>query len=172
MKPAMRSIVIGTALALGVMAAPRAQVSIGISTPNISIGINVPTYPTMTVIPGYPVYYAPQVDANYFFYDGLYWVFANDNWYSSYWYNGPWTLVAPVYVPVYVLRVPVRYYRVVPVYFRGWHSEAPAALGRSLGPRLGTASWWLGPLGPRRCAAACTAPDLSAAIRGRALSAS
>ena len=129
MKPAMRSIVIGTALALGVMAAPRAQVSIGISTPNISIGINVPTYPTMTVIPGYPVYYAPQVDANYFFYDGLYWVFANDNWYSSYWYNGPWTLVAPVYVPVYVLRVPVRYYRVVPVYFRGWHSEAPPRWG-------------------------------------------
>ena len=133
MKTAMRSIVLGTALTLGVMSAPHAQVSIGIATPNISIGINVPTYPTMTVIPGYPVYYAPQVDANYFFYDGLYWVYANDNWYSSYWYNGPWTLVAPVYVPVYVLRVPVHYYRVAPVYFRGWRPDAAPRWGERWG---------------------------------------
>ena len=133
MRNAMRSIVLGTALALGGVSAPQAQVSFGISTPNVSIGINVPSYPTMTVIPGYPVYYAPQLDANYFFYDGLYWVYVNDNWYSSYWYNGPWTLVAPVYVPVYVLRVPVRYYRVVPVYFRGWQPDAPPRWGERWG---------------------------------------
>jgi hypothetical protein len=129
----MRSIVVGTALALGAVAAPRAQVSFAITTPNVSIGINVPSYPTMSVIPGYPVYYAPYVDANYFFYDGLYWVYANDNWYSSYWYNGPWTVVAPTYVPVYVLRVPVRYYRVAPVYFRPWRPDAPPHWGQRWG---------------------------------------
>ena len=31
--------------------------------------------PELVVMPGYPVYYAPNVAANYFFYDGLYWVF-------------------------------------------------------------------------------------------------
>ena len=133
MRTAMRSIVVGTALALGVVAASRAQVSFAIATPHISIGINVPSYPTMSVIPGYPVYYAPYVDANYFFYDGLYWVYANDNWYSSYWYNGPWTVVAPAYVPVYVLRVPVRYYRVAPVYFRPWRADAPPHWGERWG---------------------------------------
>ena len=69
-----------------------AQVSIGISTPNVSIGINMPVYPELVPVPGYPVYYAPQVAANYFFYDGMYWVYEDDNWYASSWYNGPWAL--------------------------------------------------------------------------------
>jgi hypothetical protein len=43
--------------------------------PNLSIGINVPLYPEFERVPGYPVYYAPEVDSNYFFYDGMYWVF-------------------------------------------------------------------------------------------------
>ena len=41
-------------------------------------------------VPGYPVYYAPDIGGNYFFYDGRYWVYQDDNWYSSSWYNGPW----------------------------------------------------------------------------------
>jgi len=102
-----------------------AQLSIGIGLPNLSIGINLPLYPELTPVPGYPVYYAPQVDGNYFFYDGMYWIFQNDNWYASAWYNGPWSFVEPTVVPVFVLRIPVRYYRQPPVYFRGWHSNAP-----------------------------------------------
>ena len=84
---------------------------------SVSIGINVPVYPRMVVVPGYPVYYAPSLDANFFFYDGMYWVLQGDNWYMSSWYNGPWTIVEPAYVPYYVLRVPVRYYRAPPPYF-------------------------------------------------------
>ncbi len=103
--------------------------SLGISTPNVSIGINLPAYPTLVAVPGYPVYYAPQLSANYFFYDGMYWVFQGDNWYASSWYNGPWGLVSPEIVPVYILRVPVRYYRVAPPYFRGWRSDAPPRWG-------------------------------------------
>lgn len=110
-----------------------AQVSIGIGLPNVSIGINLPLYPQLTPVPGYPVYYAPQLDANYFFYDGMYWVYQNDNWYASAWYNGPWGFVEPNYVPLFVLRVPVRYYRQPPVYFHGWQSNAPPRWGQHWG---------------------------------------
>src|SRR5260370_923201 len=86
----------------------------------ISISINFSSFPELVPVPGYPVYYAPRQPANYFFYDGMYWVYADDDWYRSSWYNGPWWRVAPEYVPVYVLRVPVRYYRHPPPYFQGW----------------------------------------------------
>jgi hypothetical protein len=84
-------------LVLGVLMSPLAssatQVSVGLSFPNVSIGINVPAYPRLARVSGYPVYYAPQLDANYFFYDGMYWVYQDDYWYASSWYNGPWARV-------------------------------------------------------------------------------
>ncbi len=110
-----------------------ASVSIGIGLPNLSIGINLPLFPELAPVPGYPVYYAPGVDANYFFYDGMYWVYQNDNWYASTWYNGPWGFVEPEAVPLFVLRVPVRYYRQPPPYFRGWQSNAPPRWGQHWG---------------------------------------
>lgn len=91
----------------------------------VSIGVNIPAYPHLVLIPGHPVYYDPAIQLNFFFYDGLYWVFSSDRWYASVWYNGPWHFVAYERVPIYVLRVPVRYYRKPPPYFRGWHQEAP-----------------------------------------------
>ena len=110
-----------------------AQVSIGIGLPSVNIGINLPVFPELVVVPGYPVYYAPRLDVNFFFYDGLFWVYQGDYWYASYWYNGPWTLVAPEVVPVYILRVPVRYYRHPPVYFRAWRADAPPRWGEHWG---------------------------------------
>ncbi|OZA51143.1 MAG: hypothetical protein B7X81_00340 [Hydrogenophilales bacterium 17-61-76] len=87
-------------IVLGMLMAPAApaavQVSIGIGLPHASIGIYLPAYPQLVVVPGYPVYYAP-----------------------SWWY------VEPYAVPIYVLRVPVRYYRQPPAYFRGWRPDAP-----------------------------------------------
>jgi hypothetical protein len=106
-----------------------AQVSFGIGLPGVNIGINLPVYPELVPVPGYPVYYAPRVSSNYFFYDGMYWVYQRDNWYASSWYNGPWGLVQPEAVPLFVLRVPVRYYRQPPVYFRGWVADAPPRWG-------------------------------------------
>ena len=94
---------------LGSVTSAPAQVSVGIAVPGISIGINLPVYPSFVAVPGYPVYYAPQVHANFFFYDGMYWVYQQDNWYASSWYNGPWWFVGPAAVPLFVLRVPVRY---------------------------------------------------------------
>ena len=109
------------------------QVSFGVSLPGVSIGVNVPVYPELVPVPGYPVYYAPNIDSNYFFYDGMYWLFQGDNWYMSSWYNGPWVLVAPDAVPLFVLRVPVRYYRRPPVYFNAWYGNAPPRWGEHWG---------------------------------------
>jgi hypothetical protein len=106
-----------------------AQVSVGIGFPGVTIGINLPSYPQLVRVPGYPVYYAPGLNSNFFFYDGMYWVYQGDNWYASSWYNGPWGLVAPTVVPLFILRVPVRYYRQPPVYFGGWRADAPPRWG-------------------------------------------
>ena len=105
--------------------AAQAQVSISIGLPHMSIGINVPTVPDLVQVPGSPCYYAPGMDSNYFFYDGMYWVLQGDDWYASSWYNGPWAPVHPEAVPPYILRIPVGYYRRPPAYFRGWRAEGP-----------------------------------------------
>lgn len=101
------------------------QVHIYIGEPRMTIGVEMPVYPQFVRVPGYPVYYAPRVNANVFFYDGLYWVFTDDRWYASTWYNGPWSEVVPEAVPLYVLRVPVRYYRQPPAYFSRWAAYSP-----------------------------------------------
>jgi len=127
----MRYLILISCMLLGAAAPAAAQVSIGIgiNAPGVSIGINVPAYPRFVRVPGYPVYYAPALNANFFFYDGAYWVFQGDSWYVSTWFNGPWTLVDPYAVPLYILRVPVRYYRRPPAYFHGWHLDAPPRWG-------------------------------------------
>src|SRR6266571_4997031 len=101
----------------------------------ISIGINLTVFPNLVVVPGYPVYYAPTVTADYFFYDGFYWVFnvEDGQWYSSSWYNGPWVFVEPVYVPQPILVIPYRYYRVRPAYWSGWAYDAPPRWGQHWG---------------------------------------
>jgi hypothetical protein len=118
----MRYLFIAILLLCGTVNSAVAQIS-------VSIGINVPQYPALVRVPGYPVYYAPQVDSNFFFYDGMYWVYQDDNWYASDWYNGPWGRVGPEAVPLFVLRIPVRYYRAPPPYFRDWRREAPPRWG-------------------------------------------
>ncbi len=121
----MRYLFLAFWLALAGMTPAAAQLSFGFSSGGVSIGVNIPVYPRLVPVPGYPVYYAPDVGTNFFFYDGLYWVFQDGNWYASSWYNGPWGLVAPDAVPLYVLRVPVRYYRHPPYFFHGWAANAP-----------------------------------------------
>jgi hypothetical protein len=132
----MRHLLLAASLLLGSVNSAGAQVSVGIGIgfPSVDIGIQVPVYPDLVAVPGYPVYYDPRADSNYFFYDGVYWVYVNDNWYASSWYNGPWRVVRPEHVPLYVLRVPVRYYRRPPPYFRGWHPDGPPRWGQHWGP--------------------------------------
>jgi hypothetical protein len=103
----------------------------------VSIGINLPVFPRLEVVPNYPVYYAPSVRANYFFYDGLFWVFNVEDgyWYSSSWYNGPWVFVEPDFVPQPILVVPYRYYRVRPRYWSAWSYDQPPRWGYHWGTR-------------------------------------
>ena len=130
--PRLAAIAVCTVVLTGMPAA--AQVSIGIGMPGLSIGINVPAYPQMMRVPNYPVYYAPGLRSNYFFYDGLYWIYQGDDWYVSDWYNGPWGWVPHEAVPLFVLRIPVGYYRNPPAYFRGWRHDAPPRWGEHWGP--------------------------------------
>ena len=129
----MRNGLIVLSILLCSITSAAAQVNVNIGLPGLSIGINQPVYPELVPIPGYPVYYAPQVNSNYFFYDGMFWIYQRDNWYASYWYNGPWELVAPEAVPLFILRIPVRYYRQPPAYFQGWSSDAPPRWGEHWG---------------------------------------
>lgn len=133
----MRNVILALALFLSPLVCTQAwaqtSVSISIGNRGVSLGFAISTYPTLQRIPGYPVYYDPWMDLNYFFYDGLYWVYVDDNWYSSPWYNGPWDMIYPAYVPLFVLRIPVRYYRQPPPYFRGWRPDGPPRWGEHWG---------------------------------------
>jgi hypothetical protein len=122
----MKHIVLGLLVAVAGATSASAQVSLDYSSGRSGTGISIhlSTYPQMVAIPGYPVYYSPRTSGNYFFYDGLYWVFESDSWYASDWYNGPWDQVDRYEVPVFLLRIPVRYYRAPPTYFRGWSASA------------------------------------------------
>jgi hypothetical protein len=128
----MRYLLVALSLAMSSVTPAHAQVSVGIGL-GVGVGIHVPVYPELVVVPGYPVYYDPRADSNYFFYDGVYWVYQGDDWYASSWYDGPWQVVQPEQVPLYVLRVPVRYYRHPPQYFRGWRADAPPRWGEHWG---------------------------------------
>lgn len=119
-------------ITLSMLVFPPIMANAGVDV-GFSIGINVPVYPQLVAVPGFPVYYDPDLDSNYFFYDGQYWVYVDDNWYTSDWYNGPWMLVEPEYVPLFILRVPVRYYRHPPVYFTGWSFDAAPHWGEHWG---------------------------------------
>lgn len=131
----MRYLILVFCMLLGVPVSSAADVQFGIhvDSPRLRIGIDVPAYPRLVRVPGYPVYYAPGLNANFFFYDGRYWVFQGGNWYVSSWYNGPWYLVSPYDVPVFILRIPVRYYRHPPPFFDGWRRSAPPRWGEHWG---------------------------------------
>ncbi|MGC8517051.1 MAG: hypothetical protein ACP5P4_00805, partial [Steroidobacteraceae bacterium] len=134
---ALHSAMLAACVLGGMQSAALAQVSIGVgvAVPGVRIGINVPVYPDLVPVPGYPVYYAPDLDVNLFFYDGLYWTFTDDAWYSSTWYNGPWYLVSPERVPDFILRIPVGFYRRPPPYFLYWNRNEPPRWGQHWGPR-------------------------------------
>lgn len=127
----MRPLILAFLLSVGALPPASAQLSIGIGirTPGVSLSVNLPVYPDLVLIPGYPVYYAPGLGVNFFFYDGFYWLFEDGYWYASSWYNGPWEWVAPIDVPIFILRVPVRYYRIPPPAFVHWRRNEPPRWG-------------------------------------------
>lgn len=99
--------------------------TVQVAGPGATMRFSVRDYPDLVPVTGLPVYYAPGVQANYFFYDGLYWVYEDDNWYASTWFDGPWSYVRVDVVPVVVLHIPVYYYRRPPRWFAAWHANEP-----------------------------------------------
>jgi hypothetical protein len=109
----------------------------------VNIGISLPAPPPLVVIPEVrTVQYAPSVSANLFFYDRQYWAFVNGGWHVSVRVDGPWIVVAPVYVPRPVLLVPVTYYRVPPGHWKQWHRQAPPRWGHEWGREWAAKREW------------------------------
>jgi hypothetical protein len=113
------------ALCCGFSAPAPAQVNFEVGLPSAEIGLEIQQYPKLVRVPRNPVYYARDLDSNLFFYDGQYWVYAQDNWYTSAWYDGPWDFVPPEAVPDFILRIPLHYYRRPPPYFSDWDRHSP-----------------------------------------------
>jgi hypothetical protein len=126
---------VGACILLGgsTLAKGQVRVGVGIAMHGLGIGIDIPAYPQLVPIPGYPVYYAPGLSKNLFFYDGLYWVLVENDWYYSSWYDGPWYLAEPELVPDFILRIPILYYRSPPAYFLHWNRAAPPRWGEHWG---------------------------------------
>lgn len=86
---------------------------------NINIGIPGPTIvvpapPRLVIVPGTPVFYAPEVEYNYFVYGERHYIFRDGRWFIARTHRGPWTLVAVERVPRQIVAVPVSYYKVPP----------------------------------------------------------
>ena len=114
----------GSMLAGLVMAAVLGSAGLAPAQVNVDIGIHLGSPPPLVAVPESPVMYAPSVNGNFFFYQGGYYVFRRGAWYMAPRHDGPWAVVAPEYVPRPLLFVPVRYYRVPPPEWKGWHAEA------------------------------------------------
>src|SRR5687768_16332556 len=108
---AMRErIVIGALVILALVS----SVGVGRATAGLNIDFNLITQPQLAIVPGTPVAYAPAVPANYFFYNGQYYLFADGGWFVAGGYNGPWLALSPAHVPAALFTVPVNYYRAAP----------------------------------------------------------
>jgi hypothetical protein len=92
----------------------------GFAEVNINVGINVPpppplvihAPPPMFVIPRTYVYFAPEVEADIFYYHGYWYRPHKGHWYRSGSYNGRWVYIAPKKVPAALLNLPPDFRRV------------------------------------------------------------
>jgi hypothetical protein len=122
-----------------------AQVSIGIGLPGVSIGINLPDYPDLVRVPGYRVCYGSTTGftSSTMACTGSIREMTGTPAPGT---SGPWARVAPAVVPLFILRVPVSYYRNPPGYFRGWRPDAPPRWGEHWGQGMGAAAKRLEPM--------------------------
>ena len=93
-----------------------AEVSVNINIPLPGLIINAP--PVMMVIPGTYAYFAPDVDADIFFYHGYWYRPYRGQWFISAEYSGPWGSIALRSVPGVLINLPSHYRRVPPHYER------------------------------------------------------
>src|SRR3989442_8640223 len=114
MRPTLAVGVALLALAAGAsMAGPaQAHVNVNIGVPGPPIVVPAP--PRLVIVPSTPVFYAPEVEYNYFVYENQHYIFRDGRWFAARTYRGPWRLVAIDRIPRPVAAVPVAYYKVPP----------------------------------------------------------
>lgn len=74
----------------------------------------IPAPPPVFLIPGTYIYFAPDVDADLFFYSGFWYRPYGGRWYRSTRYGGPWGVVALNRVPRVLINLPPGYRNVPP----------------------------------------------------------
>jgi len=106
-KHALVAIGIGSALLMFSLVSP----PISIAEVNVHVDVAlppliIPAPPGMVVIPGSNVYFAPDVEADVFFYHGYWYRPHHGHWYRSSSYRGPWGPIVITRVPRAVIAVP------------------------------------------------------------------
>jgi len=104
---------------------------------SVSVDIRIGSRPALAVVPGTAVYYAPHVAYNYFAYNGRFYVYQQDGWFSARAYNGPWTGIALERVPRPILAVPVTYYQAPPTHWKQKHGPPPWAAAKGHAKKKG-----------------------------------
>jgi hypothetical protein len=116
--------VVALAAALGVSDRARADVTINIGVPPPP-PIVIAEPPPLLVVPRTMVYYAPSVPYDFFYYGGRYYTFHEGGWYWSGSVHGPWGHIEIGHIPRPVLAVPIAYYKVHPVKWKGHRRGGP-----------------------------------------------
>ena len=112
-----------------------AQLSIGFGAPGVSIGINVPVYPQLVRGAGISGVLRAAGQLELFLLRRRVLGLPGRQLVLELLVQRTVDAGDPEYVPAYVLRVPVRYYRAPPVYFRGWRANAPPRWDQHWGPQ-------------------------------------
>jgi hypothetical protein len=110
--PRMVLLVAAAAMLFSGASATASDLKINIDLGGPPIVLTAP--PQLVVVPGTPVSYAPDVQANLFFYQGRYYTVASGVWSMAPTYSGPWAAIQIGQVPPPVLAVPVAYYKIPP----------------------------------------------------------
>ncbi len=113
-------VVMGAAALLTMMILYPGTSSAGV---NLSVTIPLPGLvftapPAMVAIPGTYAYFAPDVEADIFFYHGYWYRPYGGRWYVSAGFNGPWGYIGVNRVPHALIDLPPSYRRVPPGYER------------------------------------------------------
>jgi hypothetical protein len=91
----MRKLIAVCVLALGTMSPALAQVTVQIGVPDVRIDLGDSRVSAIRQGAELSRLLRTAGSRELLFYDGLYWVYRNGNWYASYWYNGPWGWSSP-----------------------------------------------------------------------------
>ena len=78
----------------------------------------IPAPPPVFLIPGTYAYFAPDVDADLFFYSGYWYRPHGGDWYRSSRYDGPWGFIALNRIPGVLINLPPGYRNMPPGHLR------------------------------------------------------